>query len=291
MLGKLAPCGGGPPIPLLKPKLLLGRERACDVPLRHPTVSARHCELELRDGYWFLHDLGSSNGTRVNDQPCTDQWLLPHDVLWFGGHRYVMEYSPPAELPVPERLVPKGQDKQSPAVAPSPSRENRHKPVEPLSEPHASNPFLGKLIPCGGGATIALLQPKVVVGRHESCDVTIRNVVVSACHCELEWAGGYWSVRDLGSRNGIQVDGVTRVADRLLPGSILSIAGLRFEVNYTPEGEAPRPRIRGPRFTQSLLEKAGLASGPWGAADLKDANKVEGSTPEASPPHDGVENT
>src|SRR5439155_17701283 len=62
MLGKLAPCGGGPPIPLLKPKLLVGRQRFCDIPLNFPNVSSRHCELELIDGYWFVRDLGSSNG-------------------------------------------------------------------------------------------------------------------------------------------------------------------------------------------------------------------------------------
>src|SRR5262249_24937469 len=57
MLGQLMPCGGGPTIPLLKPKLVTGRDDVCDVTLRSLLVSARHCELALRDGYWFVRDL------------------------------------------------------------------------------------------------------------------------------------------------------------------------------------------------------------------------------------------
>lgn len=53
----------------------IGRSRQCDVVLRdHPTVSARHLELSVRDGWWHLRDMASKNGTfigrtRVNDVP------------------------------------------------------------------------------------------------------------------------------------------------------------------------------------------------------------------------------
>jgi len=45
MLGKLVPCGGGAPLPLLKPRLLVGPQRGCDHLLGYPSVSSRHCEL------------------------------------------------------------------------------------------------------------------------------------------------------------------------------------------------------------------------------------------------------
>jgi pSer/pThr/pTyr-binding forkhead associated (FHA) protein len=44
--------------------LLIGRSRACDLVLRHETVSRRHAELRREDGRWLLRDLGSTNGTR-----------------------------------------------------------------------------------------------------------------------------------------------------------------------------------------------------------------------------------
>ena len=66
MLGQLIPCGGGDAIPLTRPKLLVGRRSSCDIKLDFQNVSSHHCELELRDGYWHIRDLGSSNGTFLN---------------------------------------------------------------------------------------------------------------------------------------------------------------------------------------------------------------------------------
>ena len=70
MLGMMKPCKGGDPIPLVKPKLLIGRQEFCDVTLRSANVSSEHCELEFRDGFWYARDLGSTNGTLVDGMIC-----------------------------------------------------------------------------------------------------------------------------------------------------------------------------------------------------------------------------
>jgi pSer/pThr/pTyr-binding forkhead associated (FHA) protein len=46
---------------------VLGRSRDCDVVLNDPNVSRRHAELRP-DGHggWQVHDLGSTNGVKVN---------------------------------------------------------------------------------------------------------------------------------------------------------------------------------------------------------------------------------
>lgn len=92
LYGELVPCGGGDPIPLLKRKLLVGRRPSCDITLRFPNVSSHHCELELINGYWFVRDLGSANGIRVNDGRCDQKWVFPGDVLAVARHRYEMIY-------------------------------------------------------------------------------------------------------------------------------------------------------------------------------------------------------
>ena len=66
MLGQLIPCGGGDAIPLTGPKLLVGRRSSCDIKLDFQNVSSHHCEFELKEGYWHIRDLGSSNGIKVN---------------------------------------------------------------------------------------------------------------------------------------------------------------------------------------------------------------------------------
>src|SRR5262249_49144290 len=117
MLGQLVPCAGGPPIPLRKPRLLLGRQSQCDVPLCYPTVSSRHCELEFKDGYWFVRDLGSHNGTRVNGTLCASSRLMPNDVLALAGYRYTVVYTPPPGSKGPPALP----ERRAPAEASNPA--------------------------------------------------------------------------------------------------------------------------------------------------------------------------
>lgn len=106
MLGELVPCGGGDPIPLLQPKLLVGRRSTCDVCLRFPNVSSHHCSLELRDGYWHVRDMNSRNGIKVNGTRCRSRWLMPGDTLSIAKHRYEINYTPQAEGPPPEEEDP-----------------------------------------------------------------------------------------------------------------------------------------------------------------------------------------
>jgi adenylate cyclase len=94
MFGELTPVGGGDPIPLLKKSLLIGRRESCDVVLRFPNVSSRHCELTVTNGYWFVKDLQSSNGVKVNGVKVTEKRLDPGDTLAVSKHTYTIRYVP-----------------------------------------------------------------------------------------------------------------------------------------------------------------------------------------------------
>jgi adenylate cyclase len=94
LLGELQPIGGGDPIPLLKTTLLVGRRESCDIVLRFPNVSGSHCELSLNEGYWFVKDLGSSNGTKVNGTRVTESRIDPGDKLSIARHEFEVSYDP-----------------------------------------------------------------------------------------------------------------------------------------------------------------------------------------------------
>jgi len=49
-------------------EILLGRDPHCDVPLLDDTVSMRHARLSYHHGQWWLEDLASTNGTRLNNE-------------------------------------------------------------------------------------------------------------------------------------------------------------------------------------------------------------------------------
>ncbi len=50
---------------------VVGRHSAADRRLSDPAVSRRHCAFTLREGRVWVEDLGSLNGTRLNDEPLT----------------------------------------------------------------------------------------------------------------------------------------------------------------------------------------------------------------------------
>ncbi len=109
MYGELIPYGGGDPIPLVKPQLLLGRRESCDIVLRFGNVSAHHCEMTVEHGYWFIRDLNSQNGTKVNGLRVTAKKRIdPGDRLAIAKHTYEVRYSPTdlgAEGPPPDETA------------------------------------------------------------------------------------------------------------------------------------------------------------------------------------------
>ena len=95
MYGELIPVGGGDPIPLLKKGLLVGRRESCDVVLRFSNVSAHHCQLTVNAGYWYVRDLESRNGVKVNGvRISAERRLDPGDILSVAKRKYEVAYNP-----------------------------------------------------------------------------------------------------------------------------------------------------------------------------------------------------
>ena len=84
MLGiKLVIVGGGTEGDEFRPSLpaVLGRSREATLPLPHPLVSRRHCELIEKDDLLFVRDLGSTNGTFVGSERVDSDMLIGHGAL------------------------------------------------------------------------------------------------------------------------------------------------------------------------------------------------------------------
>lgn len=93
-LGMLIPTGGGEDIPLMKDRIVIGRRDSCDIVLRFPNVSSQHCRLTMEQGYWFVKDLDSLNGTKVNGHRVVRKRLDPGSKISIGKHLYTIEYDP-----------------------------------------------------------------------------------------------------------------------------------------------------------------------------------------------------
>ena len=64
----LAGAKEGTQIPLKKDKFVIGRASECTLRAGSSAISRRHCAIVRKDGVWVVRDLGSRNGTFVNDQ-------------------------------------------------------------------------------------------------------------------------------------------------------------------------------------------------------------------------------
>jgi hypothetical protein len=74
------------------------------------------------------------------------------------------------------------------------------------------------------GRAILLGSSGALVGRSRECDVVIDDENVSRRHAEVRPSGGAWIVRDLGSTNGVKVNGQRITgAQSLRPGDRIEI--------------------------------------------------------------------
>src|SRR5262249_45549065 len=60
--------GTGQLLPVGEGALILGRSSSCDLRLPHASISRRHARLTRRGEHLFLEDLGSQNGTFLDDE-------------------------------------------------------------------------------------------------------------------------------------------------------------------------------------------------------------------------------
>src|SRR4051812_41967105 len=103
-----------------------------------------------------------------------------------------------------------------------------------------------RLVALEGQADICLDRPLTLVGRHRGCDVRMNSPQVSRYHCCLAWQDGEYEVRDLGSTNGIKINGHRLESGRLRAGDELTIARLRFLLILGPTPSIPPDRDAAP---------------------------------------------
>jgi predicted component of type VI protein secretion system len=134
-----------------------------------------------------------------------------------------------------------------------------------------------RLVPLitGTAPQIALHRPVLLIGRHLDCDVRIDSRKISRRHCCLAMAYDRVLIRDLGSKNGVRVNGRLVEEMRLHPGDELAIGPVLFrleaEIDEPGNLGAPVSRpVQSPRVAPSggaAANLQGTASPPRARAD------------------------
>ena len=94
VLAQLQAKDGGKAFDLTRKRVTIGREPSCDIVVNSPSVSHHHCLVFLYEGWWFVRDLKSKNGIKVNGKHCTHHLLPPAGILSVGPLEFEMKYQP-----------------------------------------------------------------------------------------------------------------------------------------------------------------------------------------------------
>ncbi|WP_418058058.1 FHA domain-containing protein [Pimelobacter simplex] len=227
------------------PRVVIGRELDCDVPVTDARASRHHAFLQVEDGGWVVVD-ASSNGTFVSGQRITR--------LSVGGAPVSLHLGGPVGEPVVVSVLPAaaGQQPYAPQQPSAPQQPYApQQPVPPVASrplpasqpPPAATPSGGEFwknlpppqLPANGGPVDAWRPAGVVppgqlphghsivlpqqlqagrsltIGREHSNDIVLDDALVSRHHARLDPAGaapgGLAVLHDRGSFNGTFVNG------------------------------------------------------------------------------------
>src|SRR5262245_33070436 len=89
-----------------------------------------------------------------------------------------------------------------------------------------------QLVSLGEGPSILLDKPILLFGRDQECDIRLDSRKISRRHCCLAQVGDQLVIRDLGSTNGVRVNGVRVVEGYWKGGDELTIGNHRYKVSW-----------------------------------------------------------
>ena len=225
---------------LTKPTTSVGRDELADIPLfGDASVAKQHACLMMQGNIVTLQGIGGA--VAVNGAAAQMTVLRPWDVVSVGRWtlRFHQKGSQPMFRDFHSAQIPKhkmayfGQplpDLASPQYQPSytPTNVTTSQPAVRTATGNlalvvVAGPHLNQRFSFGPGT--------VRVGREVGCGVLLaQDGVVSRNHAEMAWDGSSWVVRDLGSRNGLWVNGVQVTEHALNVGDQIGVGQTSLKV-------------------------------------------------------------
>lgn len=196
-------------------RIVIGRSQGADVRIPGLAVSDIHATIAQQHGHYVLQDEGSTNGTRLNDNPLVahrPRALSDGDEIGIAAFTLTFCERPLHQGPTgPERTA---------SLARRMLRELAGD-ESPASQPPylrvAEGPEAGTLINLGAPGT------QFVIGRGGQADLVLAHVDVSRAHIALVRDLDGTLARDLGSKNGLEVNGRRVRERRLRHGDVIRV--------------------------------------------------------------------
>lgn len=92
-------------------RMVAGRQSDNEIPIKHSSISRQHCAFVREGDVWFLEDLGSANGTRVNNEKITGRVTLSErDIVKIGAARLTVHLTDQPAKSKPRKPAISGDD-------------------------------------------------------------------------------------------------------------------------------------------------------------------------------------
>jgi pSer/pThr/pTyr-binding forkhead associated (FHA) protein len=187
----------------------IGRSEKNDIQIAERHVSRQHAVITFRDGVFMIADMGSANGTFVNDRRLIEPFPLTHgDVIRL--YVPVLDFS----AIVTEEEQEKARTTGTLIVA----SQGAGQPKLVVTSSKAVSE----------GTEYPLNKEAITIGRATQdtpWDIAFDDRAISRPHCRFSRKPEGWTVMDLGSANGTRVNGADVTAEpRLLKdGDVVSV--------------------------------------------------------------------
>ena len=248
--------------------LVVGRHTLANVRLREAAVGEFQVQIARTPEGIRVADLLSAPGTKVNGVRVNRQLLSEGDNISIGPVTLAFDTVVPPSAGISDRPTEPVVGQRAAAV-PGPKAEGdldwniaAEVEVEPVSDPlmrrgtkvprqepvarvplKAFKPGELRLLCIKGpleGKRFIISKRSMLIGREEGLDLTIPDGSVSRHHAEIVLGPEKAQVKDLGSRNGVFVNGARVTVGSIRPGDTLRVHKSLFIVEEIPPRPPPR---------------------------------------------------
>ncbi|GAB4110188.1 MAG: hypothetical protein OHK0013_46020 [Sandaracinaceae bacterium] len=212
-------------VPLVRDEVTIGRKEGNTIRLTERNVSRKHAKLRRVNGVFFVSDLKSYNGVRVNGRRIeTETELKSGDQIVIGDYQLSLQFEGTDQIDTGATAT---------ATAPMPAPGATDGPTALVAAPPADMGPPARLVmvsPPAPGAEFALTRPRLRIGRAEDLEIWVNHRSISREHAELAVDNGSVVIRDLGSSNGVRINGVETKQGPLRPGDVIELGQVRFRM-------------------------------------------------------------
>ena len=242
-------------VPIVRDELNIGRADTNTILLTEKNVSRKHARLLREEGRFFIEDLQSFTGVKVNGERVLGKRpVTAGDLIQISEYDLFLQPAPGESLPpgdeelVDEDVIVTGPIK----VVSGEGEQEKETSVIRMENVSGAGQAEARILAPGerprlhviegslAGKEFELSRTPIAIGRTVENDVQLDDGTVSRYHCKLFLEGDSWKLLDNRSAHGVKVNGEPYATCRVRPGDTLEIGHLKLRF-LAPEQAVGEP--------------------------------------------------